>query len=388
MPRIERSDWAYVKQALMENWVSSVGPHLEKFEESVASLVNKRYAVATVNGTSALHIALLALGIGTNEEVLVPSLTFIASVNPIRYVGAWPVFMDAEPNHLQLDIEKLDDFLRKECRWRRNMLINKRSRRRVRAILPVHILGHPVDMKPLLALAQRYELFVIEDAAEGMGSTYHGRPLGSLGDVGCLSFNGNKIITTGGGGMIVTDQPGLAKRARYLTTQARDHPIEYIHDSIGYNYRLSNIQGALGLAQIKHLPRFLQRKHSIALKYQKALAHTQGLRFFKDSPGSQSNNWLSAVYLTDQRIRSPAIALQSHLMRARIQTRRMWKPVHQQIPYVHCQAYRIEWANRLYERVLCLPSSVGLTHRDQNRVISNIRRILTHSKTLTCYAND
>ncbi|MEZ4731762.1 MAG: aminotransferase class I/II-fold pyridoxal phosphate-dependent enzyme [Caldilineaceae bacterium] len=245
VPEIRGKEWQYIKECLDSGWVSSVGAYVERFEQMVADYVGAKYAVATVNGTAALHIALLVAGVQPGDEVITSDLTFIAPINAIRYVGAYPVLMDAEPHYFQIDVQKVSDFIQQECRWQNGRLWNKRTQRPVTAILPVHILGHPIDIDPLIALAQEYNLRLIEDATESLGALYKGRKLGHLGEVACFSFNGNKLITTGGGGMIVTDDEAWASKAKYLTTQAKDDAIEFIHGEIGYNYRLTNIQAAM-----------------------------------------------------------------------------------------------------------------------------------------------
>src|SRR5450631_470569 len=239
VPEIRGNEWKYVKDCLDTNWVSSVGSYVDQFEKMTAEYVGAKHAIATVNGTSALHIAMLLAGVNAEDEVLVSTLTFIAPVNAVRYIGAWPVFIDAEQQYLQIDPAAVVDFLENGCTWDGHELRNRRSGRRVAAILPVHILGHPVDLDPVMAVAAKYALPVIEDATEGLGARYRGKSLGSFGSAGCFSFNGNKIITTGGGGMLVTDDATWAARARYLTTQAKDDPIEYVHNAVGYNYRLT-----------------------------------------------------------------------------------------------------------------------------------------------------
>ncbi|RME03545.1 MAG: aminotransferase DegT, partial [Deltaproteobacteria bacterium] len=249
IPKLAGNEWRYVRECLDTNWVSSVGAFVERFEREVAARVGARYGVATASGTAAIHIALLVSGVGPGDEVLLPTLTFIAPANAIRYVGAVPLLLDVDPVTWQLDPEKTIDFLEKECRWQEGRLVNRTTGRRVRAIMPVHILGHPVDLDPILEVARKYELTVIEDATESLGARYKERHVGNLGDIGCFSFNGNKIITSGGGGMIVTNDETTARRARYLTTQAKDDPIEYVHGELGYNYRLTNLQAALGVAQ-------------------------------------------------------------------------------------------------------------------------------------------
>ena len=247
IPEIRGNEWEYVKECLDTNWVSSVGPYVDRFENMVSNYVGTNYAIATSNGTSALHISLLVAGVEPDDEVLLTSLTFIAPANAIRYANAWPVFIDAEPEHWQMSPQKVIDFLEQECNFQSGEVRNKHTGRRVKAIMPVHILGHPVDMDPILEVARRYHLMVIEDATESLGASYKGRMVGHLGHIACFSFNGNKILTTGGGGMIVTDNEAWANKAKYLTTQAKDNPVEYIHHEIGYNYRLTNIQAAMAV---------------------------------------------------------------------------------------------------------------------------------------------
>src|SRR5579862_6352196 len=240
VPEIRGNEWKYVKECLDTGWVSSVGSFVDRFEQDVAKFVGARFGVAAVNGTAALHTALLVAGVCPDDEVLVSTLTFIAPANAIRYAGAWPVFVDAEPEYWQMDPERVVQFIKEKCAWNGRELRNRSTGRRLKAIMPVHILGHPVDMEPLLNLARQYDLVVIGDATESLGAAYRGQKVGRLGDIACFSFNGNKLITTGGGGMMVTDNEAWADRARYLTTQAKDDAIEYTHHTIGFNYRLTN----------------------------------------------------------------------------------------------------------------------------------------------------
>ena len=264
VPELRGKEWVYIKECLDTNWVSSAGTFVDRFEDAVAQYIGVKHAVATASGTAALHVALLVAGVQPDDEVVVSTLTFIAPANTVRYVGAWPVFVDAEPLYWQMDSEKLAHFLEKGCRWKDGALFNKVTGRRVKAILPVHILGHPCDMQPIMEAARKYGLAVIEDATESLGSKYQSTMAGHLGDIACFSFNGNKVITTGGGGMIVTDNAEWAKEARYLTTQAKDDPIEYIHEIFGYNYRLTNIQAAMGCAQMESLDEYISAKRRIA----------------------------------------------------------------------------------------------------------------------------
>jgi perosamine synthetase len=374
VPEIRGNEWAYIKECLDTNWVSSVGPFVDRFERELAAYVGDRHAVATCNGTAALHVALLVAGVQPDDEVLVSTLSFIAPANAIRYIGAWPIFIDAEPDYWQMDPQKVVDFLERECVWRHGELRNKTTRRRVRAIMPVHILGHPVDIDPILEVARRYDLIVIEDATESLGAQYKGRKVGCLGDTACFSFNGNKIITTGGGGMIVTNNEAWARRAKYLTTQAKDDPLEYIHNEIGYNYRLTNVQAAMGCAQLEHLDNYVAAKRQIATTYTEALVDVPGITPMHTAPWAFSIYWMYTVLVDGAQYGMDSRALLHKLGQARIQTRPLWRPVHQSKAYIDC-CYPCDCrvAEQLSRRALSLPCSVGLESLDQQRVIGCLK---------------
>ncbi len=369
VPEIRGNEWQYIKECLDTNWVSSAGPFVNRFERMLAEYTGAKYAVATANGTAALHIALLVAGVQPDDEVLVSTLTFIAPANAIRYAGAWPVLMDAEPAYWQMDAQKVVRFLEKECRWAKGELHNKATRRRIRAILPVHILGHPVDMQPILDVARKYNLVVIEDATESLGAKYKDTMVGHLGDIACFSFNGNKLITTGGG-MIVTDNEAWASKAKYLTTQAKDDPVEYIHNEIGYNYRLTNIQAAMGCAQLERIDELLTSKRRIAQTYAGSLADVPSITLPAEAPWALAMFWLYTI-LADLH-GNGSRPLMNELRVHRIQSRPLWLPVHRQRPYADCQAYAITEADRLCQLSLSLPSSAGLSTADQQRVIDTI----------------
>ena len=373
VPEIRGNEWNYLKGCLDTNFVSSVGPFVDRFEHMTAEYVGSRYAIATANGTAALHIALLVAGIKPDEEVLVSTLTFIAPVNAIRYVSAWPIFIDAEPDYWQMDAEKVTDFLESGCRWRNGALYNRETGRRVTAIVPVHILGHPVDLQPILAIAGKFNLKVIEDATEGLGATYRGKNLGSLGDIGCFSFNGNKMITTGGGGMIVTDHEEWARKAKYLTTQAKDDPIEYIHGMIGYNYRLTNLQAAVGCAQMEQLTTYVEAKRRIATQYANALKNVPGITIMQEAVWASSSFWLYTVLVNKEKFGMDARELLRKLDAQKIQSRPLWQPIHQSPAHSESHTGALPIAERLYQEGLSLPCSVSLSEKDQDRVISVIQ---------------
>ncbi len=297
-PYLNGNEWEYVKECLDTNWVSSGGSYVNRFERSLADYVGADHAVATNSGTAALHISLMVAGVQAGDEVLVSSMTFIAPANAVRYLGAYPVFIDAEADYWQMDPLLIKGFLEQECQVQDGLVLNKKTGRPVTAIIPVHILGHPCDMDPILELAEKYDLRVIEDATESLGARYKGRMLGTLGDVGCFSFNGNKLITTGGGGMIVTNNQSLAKRAEYLTNQAKDDPLEYVHHEIGFNYRLTNLQAAVGFAQMERIENHIEAKLKIAARYGEGLSGISGLHPMQEAPWADSVQWLYTALVT------------------------------------------------------------------------------------------
>ena len=375
VPAIHENEWRYIKECLDTNWVSSVGSFVDRFERRVADYVGARHAVATVNGTAALHIALLVAGVQPDDEVLVPTLSFIAPANAIRYVGARPVFMDADPAFWQMDPEKARDFLEKECHWKNGRLINKISRHPVKAILPVHILGHPCDMEPLLKIARQYNLAVVEDATESLGAKYKNQKVGHLGDITCFSFNGNKIITTGGGGMIVTDNEKWARRAKHLTTQAKEDSVESVHDEIGFNYRLTNIQAAMGCAQMEHLDDHVAAKRRIAASYNQAFRDVPGVTLMREATWAFSIFWMYTMLVEKKAYGMDSRSLLKQLKIRGIESRPLWQPLHRSRAHVKNQAYRIEAADALYRDALSLPSSVGLSASNLDAVTTAIKNV-------------
>src|SRR5271157_1843593 len=374
VPEIRGNEWRYVKECLDTNWVSSVGSYVERFEQMVAQQAETKHAVATVNGTSALHVALLVAGVQPEDEVLVSTLTFIAPVNAIRYVGAWPVFIDAEPDYWQMDPSGVVDFLEMGCRWHKGGLYNRLTGRRISAIIPVHILGHPVNLDPIIEIARKYDLKVIEDATEGLGATYRGCPVGSIGDVGCFSFNGNKIITTGGGGMLVTSNEKWARKAKYLTTQAKDDPTEYVHSEIGYNYRLTNLLAAMGCAQLEQLETFVAAKQRIASRYAEGL-RLPGISLMKEASWASSSWWLYTILVDNAVFGTDSRQLMRSLNSKKIQTRPLWQPIHLSGAHRGRSATKMPIAEKLYQQALSLPCSAGLGEEEQSRVIEEVRDI-------------
>lgn len=374
VPVIRGNEWRYVKQCLDTAWVSSVGSFVDRFERAVADRVGRAFGVATVNGTSALHVALQVAGIAPGDEVVVPALTFVSPANAVRYLGAFPVFVDVTDDHLQLDVAKLERFLRLQCQHRSGKLVNRATDRPVRALLPVHVLGHPVDMDPVLRLARQYDLVVVEDVAEGLGARYRGRPLGGHGLLACFSFNGNKIVTAGGGGMIVTDDGAVAQRCRYLTTQAKEDPVEYVHGEVGYNYRLTNVQAALGVAQLEMLDEYATAKRRIASRYRQGLAQVEHLTEVAEAEWAEATFWLYTVRLAPAVGRRASRDLLRFLASEGIESRPLWCPLHRLAPFRDCFSFEVEVADKAADEALSLPSSVDLTEAQQDRVIDAVRR--------------
>jgi perosamine synthetase len=375
VPEIRGNEWRSVKDCLDTSWVSSVGSYVDRFEQMVAQQVGAEHAVATVNGTSALHVALLVAGVQPGDEVLVSTLTFIAPVNAIRYVGAWPIFIDAEPAYWQMDSGRVVDFLERGCRWNDGALYNRQTGRRVTAVIPVHVLGHPVDLDPILGVARKFGLKVIEDATEGLGAAYKGRNLGCLGDIACFSFNGNKIITTGGGGMLVTGNEEWARRAKYLTTQAKNDPIEYVHGEVGYNYRLTNLLAAIGCAQMEQLASYVAAKRNTAARYSDKLQAVPGVAPMRNAPWAASTFWMYTILIEEKTFGMDSRTLMRMLEARKIQCRPLWQPIHKSPAHASKDMAAMPVAEQLALRGLSLPCSVGISEAEQDRVIDALLEI-------------
>lgn len=373
VPNVAGNEWKYIKECLDTGWVSSVGSYVERFERETAATAGVRFGVATSSGTAALHVALLLAGVERDDEVIVPTLTFIASCNAVRYLGAWPALIDVDPDFWQLDPVRVDEFLRTRCvRDADGVLRNRVTGRRVKALLPVDVLGHPCDIEPLLALAEEYGLAVVEDATEALGARYHEHPVGSMSPVSCLSFNGNKLMTTGGGGMIVTNDEKLARRAKYLTTQAKDDPVEFVHGAVGFNYRLTNIQAAMGCAQLEQIEPFVAAKRRIAERYATELADLPGLAPMREAPWAHSTFWMYTMRVDAAQFGMTSRALLAALEAQKIQSRPLWQPMHQSPALVGSYAEPCPVAEALHGACLSLPCSTNLTDDEQTRVIADI----------------
>jgi perosamine synthetase len=356
-PRFAGHEWNYVRECLDTGWVSSGGKYVDEFERRLAEFCGVRHTVAVVNGTAALQVALIMVGIHPGDEVLIPALTFVATANAIVHAGAVPHLVDSEIRTLGIDAAKLDAYLDRIAERRDGVAVNRQSGRRIAAVVPMHTFGHPVDMDRLAEVAHRWHLSIVEDATESLGSRYRGRPMGSFGKVAALSFNGNKIVTTGGGGAVVTDDPTIARRAKHVTTTAKlAHRWAFDHDEIGYNYRLPNINAALGCAQLEQLDGFLAAKRRLAGRYEAACQRMSGFRFVKEPAEASSNYWLNAVLLDHA-----DLALRNHLLDAvndaGFRVRPAWTPMHRLPMFADAPRMDLAVTEDLVDRLINLPSS-------------------------------
>ena len=373
VPNFQGNEKEYVNEAVVSEWVSTGGSKVGDFENAIAHYVGMPRAVACNSGTSGLHLAAMVAGLGKGDEVLVPTLTFIAAVNPTtRYVGAEPVFIGCDDS-LCMDPAAAERFCTEKCELQGERLIDKATGAHVKAIVVVHVFGNMANMPAFLALAKKYHLILIEDATEALGTHYTEGPLkgkfaGTIGDVGVYSFNGNKIITTGAGGMVVSNHPDWAEHAKHLSTQAKADELQFLHDEVGYNYRMTNLQAALGLAQIEELESFIAHKHAMWQMYKDALDGKNGYRILDfDENGVRPNKWFYSLYLEDDR--HDRDSLIAALQKEKIQTRPVWALIHEQADYPGSQAYGLEKAEEYRKRIVNLPCSTNLTREDCQRVI-------------------
>ncbi|SMP56856.1 LegC family aminotransferase [Anoxynatronum buryatiense] len=376
VPNLKGKELEYVTHAIKTEWVSTGGPYVNEFEEKIADYAKCKGAVSCQNGTSGLHVALKACGVTENDEVIVPTLTFIAAVNPVKYIGAEPIFMDCDDS-LCMDVDKLRYFCETECNFIEGKLINKTTEKNIKALIVVHVFGNMADMVGFIEIAKKYNLRVIEDATEAIGTyyldgKYKGKHAGTIGDIGVYSFNGNKIMTTGGGGMIVSDNEELLKRTKHLTTQAKSDELYYTHDEIGYNYRMTNLQAALGLAQLEQLEDFIKVKKDNYDLYKKEILEIPGLRIIDFNNGIRPNYWFYAVYVEPEYPLNRDQIIK-YLASKKIQARPIWGLISDQKPYVGNQTYKIEKACHYLEHVVNIPCSSNLSKDDVVTVLSILK---------------
>lgn len=362
-PTFSGNEWSYVKQCLDSTFVSSIGTFVPEFESRLADFVGSKHAIAVVNGTAALHVALKLAGIGPSDEVLAPALTFAASANAIVYCGAVPHFVESNPHDLGIDTVLLRDYLERISEKRNGFTVNKVTGRVIKALMPMHTFGHPGDIDGLVSVARDFGLILIEDAAESLGSSYKCKHTGRFGLVGALSFNGNKTITTGGGGAIITDDPEIAQRAKHITTTAKlPHKWEYRHDEVGFNYRMPNLNAALGCAQLEELPRLLKAKRRLFGLYAGAFNGLDGIKLLGQPPDCESNFWLQTLLLDDA-----AAVERDQILTATnengVMTRPVWQPLHRLPHFADCPRMNLLTAESLARRIINIPSSAHLAVR-------------------------
>lgn len=369
-PNIAGNEWKYVKECLDTGWVSSVGAYVSKFENMMAEYTGCKYGIATSNGTAALQIALLLAGVKQGDYVIAPNITFVASINSIKYNNADPILIDVDENTWQMDLDLLEEFLENETDERDGELICVRDGRTIRCMLPVHVLGNICNIDKLLTIAEKYNLKVVEDATESLGTFYKGKHTGGFGLMGCFSFNGNKIITTGGGGVIVTNDEVLAKKAKHLTTQAKSDPFEYKHDEIGYNFRLVNVLAAMGVAQLELLPSFVKRKKEIDTFYKNELTGTGDIRFQQIQDVTDANYWLFTIMTEKQK------EVLKILNDNEMQSRPFWVPMNQ-LPMFTQNIYynHNDRSDYIYKRCLSIPCSTNIRDEDLSAVSEKIKSV-------------
>jgi len=376
VPNLKGNELSYVNKAVETEWVSTGGPYVNEFERVIAEYAHVPGAVSCQNGTSGIHTALLLAGVTAADEVLVPTLTFIAAVNPVRYIGAEPVFLDCDDT-LCMDADKLESFCTNQCRMQAGRLIDNASGRHVKALVVVHVFGNMANLEKILDIAQTFNIKVIEDATEAIGTyylagPYAGRHAGALGFMGIYSFNGNKIITTGGGGMIVSSDVELLRHAKHLTTQAKSDEVNFLHDEVGFNYRMTNLQAALGLAQMEQLEAFITKKQENYQYYKECLADIPNLKFLPFRSDIRSNHWFYSIYLEDDFPVSRDQVI-SGFSKHNIQTRPIWGLIHEQIPYKGFRAFEIEKAIDYQRHIVNVPCSTNLEKQDIDWVIACLK---------------
>lgn len=368
-PNMGGNELKYVTECIETGWVSSVGAYVDRFENMTADFTGSRYAVATSSGTTALHTCLILLGINRDDYVIAPNITFVASINSIKYTGAQPVLIDAHEGDWQMDLDLLEQFLREETIIKENTCYHKNGKR-IPLIMPVHVLGNICDMNRLMSLAEEFHITVLEDSTEALGSYFDGKHAGTFGIMGTLSYNGNKIITTGGGGMIITNDSSLASRAKHITTQAKSDPFEYYHDEIGYNYRLVNVAAAMGVAQMEQLPGFLQKKKEIIAFYKGALTGVGDIRFQSVDDQVTPNWWLPTIMTSRQR------EVLKALNDNKLQSRPFWVPMNQ-LPMFKEEIFynKNDRSDFLYRNCLSIPCSTNITTNQLEQVVETIKKV-------------
>jgi aminotransferase in exopolysaccharide biosynthesis len=367
-----------VKECIETGWVSTGGKFITEFEKKVADYVGVDEVVGVQSGTAALHLAFQILGVEAGDEVIVPTVTFIATVNPITYLGAKPVFMDCDDS-LNIDLDKLEEFLEENCENTKEGLLNKNSGNIIKALTIVNVFGNPINMERVMQISDKYNLKVVEDAAESLGSfydegKYQGKHTGTIGDIGVLSFNANKILTTGGGGMLVSNDEEIIEKARFLAVQAKTDPLYYKHDEIGYNYRLTNIAAAFGTEQIDQLEDFIQVKKKNYELYKEEIDKIEGLKLLPFNKNTRPNYWFYSVVVDEDKYGIDRDQLLKKVNEIGIQARPLWGLISDQKPYQKCEAYKINKARYYVDNLINIPCSTSLTEKEVYQVVDMLRK--------------
>lgn len=379
VPNLKGNELKYVSTAVETEWVSTGGPYVDEFEKRIADYSGAKGAVSCQNGTSGLHVSLILTGVTKDDAVIVPTLTFIAAVNPVKYIGAEPIFMDCDDS-LCMDPKKLEEYCENECEFANGKLVDKSTGRTVKTVVVVHVFGNMADMESIMQIAKKYNLKIVEDATEAIGTyytngKYKGKHAGTIGDIGVYSFNGNKIITTGGGGMIVSNNEEYLSHAKHLTTQAKSDLLYYTHDEIGFNYRMTNLQAALGLAQLEQLESFIKVKNDNYNTYKNLLNDVDGIKLMDVRENIRSNRWFYALVCDNVNFERDYLI--KYFSENKIQSRPIWGLISDQIPYKNTKAYKIEKATQYWKRVVNVPCSTNLTTEDIYYIIDRLKNAVS-----------
>ncbi len=372
VPNLSGNELKYVTETVVAEWVSSVGSYVDKFEKNFAEYIGTKYAIAVVNGTSALHISLIVSGVEQNDEVLVPDLTFVAPANAVKYCKAIPVFIDSNWETMGMDPQLVIDFINNQTEFVNGFSVNKKTGNKVKAIIPMHALGYPMDMDQIIGLCQERNIKIIEDATESLGSEYKGKKTGNFSDLACFSFNGNKIITTGGGGMIVTNNEQYAKRAKHISTTAKTDGVYYDHDEVGYNYRMVNVLAAIGVAQLERIDEFVAIKRKNLSLYKELIGDHPYFYIHEEQAHSKSNYWMYSLVLKDACPFTIHELIQKFAAE-KIQVRPIWKLMHSLPMYNETQYISTGVAESLYAKVISIPCSTNLTIAQIKRIVNLLK---------------
>ena len=372
-PYLKGNEKKYLNKSVSTNYISTFGPYVEKFEKKLKNFTKSNYVIAVNSGTSALHISLLLSNTKPGDEVIVPTISFIAPINAIIYCKASPIFMDVD-EYLNIDVEKTIYFLKKKTITRNKITYNKKTKKRISTLLLVHVFGNLANVKPLIKICKEKNIDIVEDAAESIGSYYKNyknkKHSGTIGKFGCLSFNGNKLITTGGGGAILTQSKFLSDKARYLANQAKNDSIKFIHNEVGYNYRMSNLHAAVGLGQIEKIKKILLNKKKIYNQYLKNISSIKGIKVLNHPIYCEANNWINLIRINKKSYKKSVKKLIEIFAQNKIQVRPLWFPNHLQKPFRKFQKFQIENAQKVVSSILCLPSSASLKKNQINKIVS------------------